>query len=142
MGSDILLAYAMRFVGVPYKWGGDDPLLGIDCSGLVLELLKSQGLVPKSFDTTAQGLYKKYESVKVFKASFGALVFFGADTSKITHVGFALDNKVMIEAGGGDSTTVNLLAAAEKNAFVKIRPILSRSDLVGIVRPRYYWEET
>jgi hypothetical protein len=76
----------------------------------------------------------------VYKASFGALVFFGKEISKITHVGFALDHNVMIEAGGGDSKTVNPTVAAEQNAFVKIRPILSRTDLVAMVRPKYYWE--
>ena len=140
VGSDILLSYAMRFVGVPYKWGGDDPLQGIDCSGFVIELLKSQGLVAKSFDANAQAIYQRYESSKVYKASFGALVFFGKDNTKITHVGFALDHNVMVEAGGGDSTTVNAVVAAEKNAFVKVRPILSRTDLVAMVRPKYYWE--
>jgi len=140
VGSDILLAYAMRFVGVPYKWGGDDPLQGIDCSGLVIELLQSQGVLSRSFDSTAQGLLNHFVSFKTNTPSFGALVFFGKDATKVTHVGFAVDEKLMLEAGGGDSTTTTIGIAAAKNAFVKIRPILARHDFVAVVKPKYYWE--
>jgi cell wall-associated NlpC family hydrolase len=140
MSRDILLSYAMRFVGVPYKWGGDDPLLGIDCSGLVIELLQSQGILSRSYDSTAQGLYQHLSVCKTDKPCFGALVFFGRDIGKITHVGFSLDEKLMLEAGGGDSTTTTIGIAAAKNAFVKIRPILARHDLMAIVKPKYYWE--
>lgn len=140
MSKDILLSYAMRFVGVPYKWGGDDPLQGVDCSGLVIELLQSQGLLSKAFDTTSQGLYQHFSVCKTDTPSFGALLFFGKGIGKISHVGFALDHKLMLEAGGGDSTTTTIGIAAAKNAFVKIRPILSRHDHVATVKPKYYWE--
>jgi len=28
-----------------YLWGGDDPLAGFDCSGFVIEILKSVGIL-------------------------------------------------------------------------------------------------
>ena len=128
----------MQLVGTPYRWGGDDPLKGFDCSGLVIELLQSCGQLPRNFDTTAQGLYDKFLNKGLISSTgFGSLVFFGKSTSKITHVGFMLDSFRMIEAGGGGSSTTTVEEAARRNAFVRIRPITWRNDLVAAIRPRY-----
>ena len=36
--------YIKRFIGRPYSWGGDDPMSGFDCSGLIHETLQAVGL--------------------------------------------------------------------------------------------------
>ena len=36
---------AWKYIGKFYKWGGDDPS-GFDCSGFVIEILKSVGILP------------------------------------------------------------------------------------------------
>lgn len=36
-----IVVFAKRFLGVPYKWGGNDPTVGIDCSRFV-QLVMSQ----------------------------------------------------------------------------------------------------
>ena len=140
MSRDILLDYVMRFVGVPYRWGGDDPLVGIDCSGLVIELMQSQGLLPRGYDSTAKGIHDHFVAKTVLTPEFGALLFFGKP--EITHTAFALSATLMVEAGGGDSTVVDLKTAAAKNAFVRLRPIAWRHDLAAIVKPVYLWEAT
>lgn len=132
-----LQMYAMSMVGLPYRWGGDDPVEGFDCSGLVLELLKSVGVMPGSVDMTAAGLADYFKARKV-APKFGALSFYG--TGKITHVGFCLDEKLMLEAGGGTSKTLTKDDASKQNAYVRIRPIMSRGDLVDILMPKYPWE--
>lgn len=135
----ILKDYAFSLLGLPYTWGGDDTIDGFDCSGLVIELLQSCDLFPHGKDTTAQGLYNKfrYES-EVNKRDFGSLVFFGKNINEISHVGFMIDNFRMIEAGGGNSQTKNRDMAKKQNAFVRIRPINIRSDLVSILHPYYH----
>lgn len=137
MSREILFNYAMRFAGVPYKWGGDDPMSGIDCSGLVIELMQSQGLLPRGFDSTAKGIHAFFAAKTVSAPEFGALLFFGKP--EISHTAFALSDTLMLEAGGGDSTVVDLKTAEAKNAFVRVRPIAWRHDLAAIVKPEYPW---
>jgi cell wall-associated NlpC family hydrolase len=63
---------------------------------------------------------------------FGTLLFFGETATTptgISHIAFALDGKLMLEAGGGGSTTTSLEAAIKQGAFVRIRPISRRRDL-------------
>jgi len=135
--AKLLYDYALSFLGLPYRWGGDDPVNGVDCSGLCIELLQSVGVFPHGQDTTAAGLKSLFDSYKKSEGSFGALVFFGS--SGVTHVGFCLNDKLMVEAGGGGSRTKTREDAAVQNAYVRIRPIRTRSDLVGFVMPPYPW---
>lgn len=131
----LLEQYALKFLGLPYRWGGDDPMEGFDCSGYVIELLKSQGLFSEKEDLTSQGLYDKYKSIEDPKPEFGVLVFFGKSNKQITHVGFCVNEWQMIEAGGGGSSTVNKEIASKQNAYLKLRPINKRKDIVGYARP-------
>jgi cell wall-associated NlpC family hydrolase len=138
MKLETAIEYAKQFIGLPYIWGGDDPLTGFDCSGLVQEILASVGLDPEG-DQTAQGLYDYFVKRPNTKTAQGpgALVFFGQSITKITHIGFMINDFQMIEAGGGGSKTLSLKDAATQNAFVKIRPASRRKDLVAVLLPSY-----
>ncbi len=137
----ILYEYAMRMLGIPYRWGGDDLIDGLDCSGLVIELLQSQGILPHRYDNTSQGLYQDLikGGARVATPDFGVLAFFGKQQGMITHVSFCLSKTLMIEASGGDKTVVDKRTASDKNAYVKIRPIQVRSDAVAFLLPAYEW---
>ncbi len=131
-----MIEYAMRFIGVPYRWGGENPITGFDCSGLVQEVLRGIGMDPPG-DQTAQALYHAFEKHSVESISEGCLLFFGKSNQHITHVAIALNSTLMIEAGGGGHLTLTEKDAAAQNAFVRIRPISHRRDLVAFVLPVY-----
>jgi cell wall-associated NlpC family hydrolase len=132
---NFLIQYALSFIGVPYKWGGENPISGFDCSGLVQELLKSVGMDPLG-DQTAQGLYNAFSHCPK-ELGQGALCFYGESLSKITHVAFMIDSSRVIEAGGGGSKTNTKEDAALAGAFVRLRPFKHRKDFVGAVKPIY-----
>lgn len=136
---ELILNYALRFVGTPYKWGGKNPLEGLDCSGLVQILLRAAAILPSSPVLSAQAIHDELidQGCQVSDPKLGAIVFFGKSLKEIDHVGFCVDAVRMIEARGGDHTTLTLKDAIAKEAFVEIRPRSHRGDQVAVVMPNY-----
>lgn len=129
--------YAWYFIGTPYLWGGENPIEGYDCSGFVQEVLRSVGLDPTG-DQTAQALweYFKKEGDAAPKPRAGALAFYGS-RYRISHVAFCINDHQIIEAGGGGKKTRSKEDAANHNAFIRLRPIDHRKDLIEIRMPCY-----
>ncbi len=93
---------------------------------------------------TADGLFKLYGAIPERKNSiwsdypdFGKLAFFGK--GKATHVGLCLNDKLMVEAGNGGRKIKTMKDAIENNAFVRIRPIERRKDLIAKIMPDWAW---
>lgn len=115
---------ALAFHRTPYRWGGDDPS-GFDCSGMVVECLKSCGLLKEDDDLTADGLWSRYRSRERRRPRRGRLVFRFDPYDRARHVAICLDRYFIIEAGGG-SPGIHIPADAwRSNAWVRIRPIES-----------------
>jgi cell wall-associated NlpC family hydrolase len=113
--------------------------MGLDCSGLVQELLTAVGMdIPG--DQNAQAFYdhfSKPENGTMHVIGLGSLIFYGKSIKEISHIVMVLDDMYCIGANGGGSKTVNAEAAAMQDAFVKVRPIHYRQDLVAVVMPKY-----
>lgn len=135
---DLLVAYAMSFLGLPYLWGGENPMTGFDCSGLVQELLQSVGIDP-SGDQSAQALHDLLMPTarSMTGRQKGALAFYGRSVREITHVAFLIDEYRVIEAGGGGRLITDEKKAAAASAFVRMRPLEHRADLVALLMPKY-----
>jgi cell wall-associated NlpC family hydrolase len=133
--KEIAIQYALSFLGLPYRWGGDDPIHGFDCSGLVQEILASVGMDPPG-DQTAHGLFQYFLTRNAGSAGSGALAFYGK-ADAITHIAMLINDTTIIEAGGGGSKTQNMQDAANQNAFVRLRPLKHRKDLVAVLLPNY-----
>lgn len=131
----ILLAtrVALSALWTPYRWGGDDPMAGFDCSGFVIEILKTVGILNRGYDNTARGLFLKFSEVDEPKE--GCLVFWRGSGQRIIHVEYCLDSVYSIGASGGGGKTVNLDEAIKQNAYIKIRPFRSRANIAGFANP-------
>ena len=132
---ELAIKLAWQMWGMRYRWGGDDAIAGFDCSGMIVEILKSTGQLPRDGDWTAQGLFNlfKYRIVVVPRA--GCLVFWGYSLQDIYHIEMMIDDLRTIGASGGGSKTLTEMDAIRQNAYVKIRPLAGREAPVSIVDP-------
>lgn len=127
--------YAERFIGIPYRWGGDDPIAGFDCSGLIVEVLQGVGRLAHGQDYTAHDLWTIFKPFQVEKGYGGCLVFWFDEKGRAKHVEMMIDNEFVIGASGGGSTTQTAADAIKQNAFVKMRPLRYRGSNFKIVDP-------
>lgn len=127
------LKTALAYLGTPYIWGGDDPS-GFDCSGYVVECLKSVGLLREGDDYTADGLWRLFEDKAVSEPEEGALLFMLNYSGTAVHVVICLDEHFQIGASGGSAGTVDETSAWQANAYVKIRPIRFNASRMRLVR--------
>jgi cell wall-associated NlpC family hydrolase len=89
--------YAIAQIGTPYRWGGESPGIGFDCSGLVQAAWATAGvLLPR----VAQDQFEAGPEVPSGDPLRpGDLVFFGAGPGAVTHVGLVVDpSGVMVDA--------------------------------------------
>ena len=133
--SGLAVKIAWSFIGLPYRWGGDDPIQGFDCSGFVIEILKSVGALPRRGDWTAHGLYYMFTDKIVQEPIEGCLVFWERQDGRVVHVELCIDANFAIGASGGGGTTITIEDAIQKNAYIKVRPFRSRPHIRGFVDP-------
>ncbi|HEX7386470.1 MAG TPA: C40 family peptidase [Castellaniella sp.] len=95
-GSKTMVSTAMRFLGVKYRFGGDTPKEGFDCSGLVAYAAeKSLGLkLPRS----ARGQAHEGVSVPRDDLKRGDLVFFNTLGRRYSHVGIYVGDHKFVHA--------------------------------------------
>ena len=130
---ELFLWVIEKWYGHWYTWGGDDPS-GFDCSGLVIEGLKSVGLLPRGGDWTADGLWREFflglpaatqtSLVDIPKA--GTLCFWFNSEGKASHVAICINSESYIGAEGGGRHVKTIEDAIKANAYIKIRPLSSR----------------
>lgn len=137
-----LIRYAESFLGTPYLYGGKTAR-GLDCSGFACEVLRGFGLVGYYEVLSAQGLYNRFsdplKGSRCDKRTPGALLFFGKPGHVIEHVSIATSPYSLIEAGGGDASTISLQRAETQDARVRRRGINYRTDFFEAILPKYPW---
>jgi cell wall-associated NlpC family hydrolase len=91
---------ARQLVGTPYRYGGEDPTEGFDCSGLVFFTHRQ---VKLSIPRTSKAQYRAARPVSLPQAQPGDLVFF-TDRTKLSHVGIYLGDKRFVHAPASGRT--------------------------------------
>lgn len=129
------LLLALECLNVPYIWGGNNPLTGLDCSGFFQWILKKMGKLDENRDFTAQNIHD--ELVKSCAISVrpkaDCALFFGNNLTEITHCALAVNEEWMIEAAHGSSHMVLPQQAVDKFARVEFNRINRRRDLVSCI---------
>jgi cell wall-associated NlpC family hydrolase len=129
----IAVAWALAQVGTPYVWGGETPGVGFDCSGLVQAAYQAAGI---SLPRVAQDQYGAGPHLPPGALLHpGDLVFFGASTFSVTHVG------IYVGIRGGQAMMAD---APHTGADVRVEPFPATvgapwgSDIyLGATRPSH-----
>jgi len=139
--TTILAFTAFQYIGVPYRWGGQD-FRGLDCSGLIVRTLTDIGVFNEGQDYTAQGLYNYCKSLPRGSSTSmmcDSLLFFGKSTEEISHISISLGRIqgiwMHIESGGAgrDSIGMSDTDLLKRNARVRISAVEKRKDLIAEV---------
>jgi cell wall-associated NlpC family hydrolase len=110
--------YALAQLGAPYRWGGEGPG-GFDCSGLVQAAYAAAGVELPRVAQQQYGATQQLPSATPLRP--GDLVFFGADTRHVSHVGIVVDDAQMVDA-------------PHTGATVRVEPY-GWNDYLGATRP-------
>jgi cell wall-associated NlpC family hydrolase len=132
ISHDDMVVVALSLIGSPYKYGGSNPDVGFDCSGLVKYILglSSPIVLPRS----AAEMYHGGHLVELSELKAGDLLFFRIGRSKrINHVAVYIGEKRFVHA----PSTGNLVRVDKLNEnywmryFVGARRVLPENDLVS-----------
>ena len=100
-----VLISALSLMGIQYKYGGNSPATGFDCSGFVRYVFRNAANL--SLPPTARAIAQIGKSVKKDELQPGDLVFFNTLKSTFSHVGIYLgDNKFIHAPSKGKSVQV------------------------------------
>jgi cell wall-associated NlpC family hydrolase len=107
-----LVTTVRRFIGVPYRWGGEDRNNGFDCSGLTMVSYRLNGL---NLPRNSRMQFKAGRYVAKKQLQKGDLVFFATQGGKrVTHVGMYIGRGNFIHA---PRTGKNVRVASLSNRF-------------------------
>ena len=123
VSPDALLQTALTLQGVPYRWGGDSPDGGFDCSGFVRYVL-AQHQMPAP--RTALEQYRLGTRVDLDDVRAGDLVFFSTVAPGASHVGLAISGEEFVHAPAtsGVVRTERVRSSYWQSRFVGARRIL------------------
>ena len=94
--------YALSLVGVHYRWGGNSPQTGFDCSGLVSHVYRQiAGLV---LPRDSYAMARLGTPIALDELRPGDLVFFNTMRRPFSHVGIYLGDKRFVHAPSSGKT--------------------------------------
>ncbi|MEX3896131.1 C40 family peptidase [Paraburkholderia sp. BR10954] len=97
---------ALNMIGVRYRWGGNTPDSGLDCSGFVRYVF--QDTLGLALPRRAEEMSRMGEKVRVSDLKPGDLVFFNTMRRTFSHVGIYIgDNKFVHSPSTGSTIRVD-----------------------------------
>jgi cell wall-associated NlpC family hydrolase len=108
-GAQDVAIYALGLIGVDYRYGGETPESGVDCSGLVRYVF--QQVTGVTLPRTSKELSRLGNNVASADLAPGDLVFFNTRRLPFSHVGIYLgDNRFIHAPSTGSEVEISRLS--------------------------------
>ncbi|HEY4318993.1 MAG TPA: C40 family peptidase [Herbaspirillum sp.] len=123
-----LAVEAMSMIGIKYRYGGNTPETGLDCSGLVRYVFKAA--LGTDLPRTAAEISRVGEKIDSHDLQPGDLVFYNTLRRGFSHVGIYLGDSKFIHSpsAGGEVRIESMNIAYWKKRFSGARRIIEDSD--------------
>jgi cell wall-associated NlpC family hydrolase len=96
VGTEGISIAAMGLVGVPYRFGGNTPAGGFDCSGLIVYVYKNAAGI--RLPRTVQEMSRAGQSIQNAAPAPGDLVFFNTTGERYSHAGIYIGHGRFVHA--------------------------------------------
>lgn len=129
--AEDVLFRALGLVGTPYRWGGNTPDSGFDCSGLIGFVYRDAAGIslPR---TTRELIVMRAQDVSENNLQTGDLIFFATGGgSKVSHAGIYVGEGRFVHAPqtGGTVKLDTLSKAYWQNAYLSAKRVLPAEHL-------------
>ena len=94
--SDDVVMYALSLVDINYKFGGNTPDSGLDCSGFISHVFNHIAHLPLPHN--ARAISQTGQKISLLELQPGDLVFFNTLRRKFSHVGIYLGENRFVHA--------------------------------------------
>lgn len=122
-----MLLQAVSLMGIPYKWGGNTPETGMDCSGFIRYVFqKSLGI---TLPRTAAGMARVGKRVSFSNMEPGDLIIFNTGRGRNTHIGMYLgDNKFIQAPHTGTDIQITELSSRWRSKINGVKRIVQENE--------------
>lgn len=96
VGTEGIAIAAMGLVGVPYRFGGNTPAGGFDCSGLIVYVYNNSARI--KLPRTVQEMSRAGQSIQNADPAPGDLVFFNTTGERYSHAGIYVGHGRFVHA--------------------------------------------
>jgi NlpC/P60 family protein len=140
IGREEISIQAMSLVGVPYRWGGNTPDAGFDCSGLVHYVVQRAASV--NLPRTTADMSSRGTSIDPDEIAAGDLVFFNTTGRPHSHVGIYVGKLRFVNAPSTGGTVrldylTNPYWAKRFDGIRRVAPPLAPSKPTPFDEPTY-----
>ncbi|ALL65066.1 Cell wall-associated hydrolase [Paraburkholderia caribensis MBA4] len=140
IGREEISIQAMSLVGVPYRWGGNTPDSGFDCSGLVHYVVQRAASV--NLPRTTADMSSRGDSIEPDEIAPGDLIFFNTTGRAHSHVGIYVGKLRFVNAPSTGGTVrldylTNPYWAKRFDGIRRVAPALNKPTTTPFDAPSY-----
>jgi hypothetical protein len=139
-GIGNMLMQSISLIGIPYRWGGNTPETGMDCSAFIRYVFKkSMGI---SLPRTSAEIAKRGIKIHINELEPGDLIFFNTKRGANTHLGMYIgDNKFIQSPRTGQNIQITELSGYYRANYNGAKRIVQENeDEEGITTIESYHE--